>query len=367
MITRFDDYLVHQTAEPIAHPATGDRNAYDRYFFHGYTRSADLFFAVALGLYPNRRVMDAAVSVVRNGVQHSLRASRLAPLERGETRVGPIEVKVLEPMRTLAVRVRDNDAGIAASLAFYARTAPIEEPRFTVRTAEGRLAMDSTRLTQLGFWEGTLTVDGETLELDPSHTPGARDRSWGVRPVGEPEGGAPSTMLPQYFWLWAPVHFDDVCTHFDVNEDGDGRRWHAAGMVAQTGAFDEGTVEPMASVAHAVTWEPGTRRARAATITLRPHRGDPLVVQLEPVLTFQMRGLGYLDPEWGHGMWKGPEALDVSRLTLADVDPLLPPNLHVQQLCRARCGARTGLGVLEQLVIGPHAPSGFTGLLDPAR
>jgi hypothetical protein len=304
--------------------------------------------------------------VVRNGKQHSLRASRLAPNERAETRVGFIEVKVLEPMRTLAVRVRDNDLGLTASLAFYARTAPIEEPRFTVRSAEGRLLMDLTRLTQMGFWEGDLTVDGEHVTLDPSRTPGARDRSWGIRPVGEPEGGAPG-MPPQYFWLWAPVHFDDVCTHFDVNEYADGRRWHEAGMVATTGAFDEGTVEAMAGVDHRVVWQPGTRRAKEATITLRPQAGAPVVVELEPVLTFQMRGLGYLDPEWGHGMWKGPEACEGTTWTLADLDPMLPPNLHVQQLCRARCGQRTGLGVLEQLVIGPHAPSGFTGLLDPAR
>src|SRR5215510_4916276 len=105
MLTGFDDYPVHQTAEPVAQPSTGDRNFYDRYFFNGYSRSGDLFFAAALGLYPNRRVMDAALSVVRNGRQHNLRASRLAPAERAETRVGPIAVEVIEPLRTLRVRV----------------------------------------------------------------------------------------------------------------------------------------------------------------------------------------------------------------------------------------------------------------------
>src|SRR6516225_8971949 len=111
MLTRLDDYPIHQTAEPIAHPGTGDRNFYDRYFFHGYTREADLFFAVALGLYPNRRVMDAAVSVVWRGVQRTVRASRLAPFERTQTRVGPISVEVLEPLRRLRVRVEPNAFG----------------------------------------------------------------------------------------------------------------------------------------------------------------------------------------------------------------------------------------------------------------
>ncbi len=31
MLTRFDEYLIHQTPEPLAHPASTDRNVYDRY------------------------------------------------------------------------------------------------------------------------------------------------------------------------------------------------------------------------------------------------------------------------------------------------------------------------------------------------
>ena len=125
MLTRFDDYPLHQTAEPLAQPSTGDRNFYDRYFFSGYSAAGDLFFAAALGVYPNRRVMDAAFSVVRGGTQWVVRASRLAPLERTETTVGPITVEVVEPLRTLRLRVADNDYGVAANLTFAARTAPI--------------------------------------------------------------------------------------------------------------------------------------------------------------------------------------------------------------------------------------------------
>src|SRR4029450_5477286 len=118
MLTSFDDYPVHQTAEPVAQPSTGDRNFYDRYFFNGYSRAGDLFFAAALGVYPNRGVMDAAFSVVREGRQHVVRASRLAPARRRETRVGPIFVEVLERGRALHVRVSENDFGLAAALPF---------------------------------------------------------------------------------------------------------------------------------------------------------------------------------------------------------------------------------------------------------
>jgi hypothetical protein len=91
------------------------------------------------------------------------------------------------------------------------------------------------------------------------------------------------------------------------------------------------------------------------------------VITLEPLVTFQMLGLGYLHPEWGHGMWRGPEAVGGEVWTLAELDPMEPRHLHVQQVCRAKAKGREGVGVLEQLVIGPHRPSGFEGILDPAR
>ena len=132
MITTFDDYPVHQTAEPLAVPGTGDRNYYDRYFFNGYDREGRFFFAVALGLYPNRKVVDAAFSVLYDGVQRSVHASGRAPLDRSAaTAVGPITVEVLTPLRLLRVRVDAPEQGLSADLTFTARTPAVEEPRFT--------------------------------------------------------------------------------------------------------------------------------------------------------------------------------------------------------------------------------------------
>ena len=64
-----------------------------------------VFFAAALGVYPHLNVMDAAFCVVHDGVQHNLRASRLLNMERMDTVVGPISVEVIEPLKSLRVRV----------------------------------------------------------------------------------------------------------------------------------------------------------------------------------------------------------------------------------------------------------------------
>ena len=78
MLTRFDDYPIHQVPLPVAQPATSDRNFYDRYFFNGYLPEREVFFGAAMGLYPDRRVIDAAFSVVHNGRQKNLYASSRA-------------------------------------------------------------------------------------------------------------------------------------------------------------------------------------------------------------------------------------------------------------------------------------------------
>src|SRR5262250_1415074 len=96
MITRADDYPIHQTAEPVAVAGAGARNFYDRYFFNGYARDGSVFFAVAMGQYPNRAVADAAFNVVHRGRQHIVRASRISGGERMDSQVGPIAVEVLE-------------------------------------------------------------------------------------------------------------------------------------------------------------------------------------------------------------------------------------------------------------------------------
>jgi hypothetical protein len=65
-------------------------------------------------------------------------------------------------------------------------------------------------------------------------------------------------------------------------------------------------------------------------------------------------------------MWKGEAAVGVESWRLDELDLLAPQHLHVQQLVRVRVGDEVGTGVLEQLVLGPHEPSGLTGLADGA-
>ena len=105
MLTGFDDYPIHQMPVPVAQTGTSDRNHYDRYFFNGYLPEGELFFGGAMGLYPNRQVIDGAFSIIRDGRQKNIYASGRAPIERAHTEVGPVRVEVVEPMKKIRMIV----------------------------------------------------------------------------------------------------------------------------------------------------------------------------------------------------------------------------------------------------------------------
>ena len=280
MLHPFDDYPLHQTPQPISHPASDSPNVYDRFFFNGYTADGSVFFAVALGVYPNLRVMDGAFSVIRRGVQHNVRASRLCPDDKTDTTVGPLKVEIIEPMRQHRITVDDRH-GLSADLTMTAIAPVIEEPRF-VHTVGQRTIFDYTRLTQFGRWEGWIDLDGERITIDATvPVVGTRDRSWGLRPVGQPQPGPRGA--PQFFWLWAPTVFDDVCTHIAINQEADGRAWHESGAIVPRLADGEPTLDPGRvqrgnGTAFEVTWKSGTRWAEALTIRLGVWGGDDVEV-----------------------------------------------------------------------------------------
>lgn len=369
MLTKADDYPIHQTPEPIAFAGT-DRNFYDRYFFNGYTKSGDVFFAAALGVYPHINIMDGAFSVIVDGVQHNLHVSRFLNSERLDTQVGPLSIEIVEPLHSLRIRVADNDHGIKADVTFTGRAPALKEPRFTRRNGP-RTLMDLTRMTQNGTWEGWIEVKGKRIEVKSSDYFGTRDRSWGVRPIGASDA---QPMVPpmefQFFWLWAPLNFEDRITLFHVNDDEHGDPWNLSGVMCPLGR--ESHPQEMDRVTYEMDYISGSRHAKSCSIFFETRKGEKTRIDLAPKYHFHMMGIGYGHPEWGHGAHKGESAVGYEEFKLSDIKSFAPPHLHIQAFSEAKMtlpdgSTREGVGILEQMVIGPHAPSGFKDILDPAK
>lgn len=366
MLTKADDFPIHQTPEPIAYSGT-DRNFYDRYFFNGYAPDGSEFFAVAFGVYPHLNVADAHFSIIRNGVQHCVHASRVLGMERMDLHVGPISIEVIEPLKKLKVTIAPTD-GISAELVFDGRAFPIEEPRFIHRIGP-RTFMDYTRMTQNGHYTGWIEVDGVRRQI-ASGTTGTRDRSWGVRPIGtpDPQPYAPA-VTPGFFWLWSPLNFADRSVFYHISADADGHAWNTRGALAMDGATAASIVE-IKSGHMDLDFQPRTRHARSARLTLAPEGAPAMEISFTPISRFQMRGIGYFHPRWRHGELKGELVIEREDIVLDSLDLLSPENLHIQAISRVELRQEgqaplQGIGILEQLIAGPYKPYGFTAMADP--
>lgn len=359
MLSKGDDYPIHQTAEPVAFAGT-DRNFYDRYFFNGYSADGGVFFAGALGVYPHLNVMDAAFSVLVDGRQHCLLASRVMGFERMDTHVEPIAVEVIEPLRRLRLAVAPNDSGIAADLVMAGRAPAIEEPRFTRRQGT-RTFMDVTRLTQNVTWQGWVEIGGRRHDVNGWW--GTRDRSWGVRPIGLPDAQPPVPMeMPQFFWLWSPLNFSDWLLFWHTNDDAAGGAWNRSGKLV---SLKTGEVRMLTNSCIDIDFVPGTRHARSATL-----HADGVTADLSVHGNFFMKGIGYGHPQRAHGRFHGEHSVHHEILELAHIKENALDTNHVQALVKATLRfdgeVHEGRGILEQLAFGPHAPSGFRDFMDLA-
>lgn len=374
MISKLDDYPIHQTVQPVQYTASSDRFTYDRFWYNGFAKDGSFYFGIGLCRYPNLGILDGALSLSIDGRQYAFHASRRAPDEPTELEIGPFDLEILEPMGRHRLVIGKNDTGIECDLTFTPRTGAVQEKRQTLDNGR-HVVMDVTRLDQFGYWSGWIRYDGKELKVAAQSSYGVKDRSWGIRPAGEPyTGGAPIDSFQPLHFMWAPIHWENRCTLAGWFESADGYQWHTDQFIMPAYATpaeipavnDPGAVPWDGKVGHQLSFEPGTRRATAATIRMNDKSGESLEITLEPLLLFRLKGIGYWHPEWGHGSWHGELAYSAESWSWDEVNPLALENIHIQQVVRARCGDDVGIGVLEQMHVGPYEPYGLKDWFDGA-
>ena len=371
MLSPLDDYPVHQVAMPIAVPGTGDRNAYGRYWFGAFARDAGFTIEAAFGRYPNLGVVDCSLSIAKGDHQYAFHASGHAPTDPMVTAMGPFRLEVVEPMRELRIIVDDNETDLTGELTWKARAGALAEDHTFMDAGPVRI-IDMLRFTQFGSWAGEVRVRDEVTRFDHGDVVGVRDRSWGTRPVGERPAGRPM-HAPGNCWLWAPIHFDTECRLFGYFQRPGGKFWRADGFrvpildpVPDT--VDESTpgVFRLDPVEQRLEFRSGSRWVERAEFDVEPEEGERYTLELVPQRRFQMKGLGYGNPDWGHGVYRGELSVGGEEWDLTAVDPTDPTMQHVHHTVRARMGDEEGIGLLEQIIFGPHPQFGFTDILDVA-
>ena len=207
------------------------------------------------------------------------------------------------------------------------------------------------------------------MRIEVSSYYGTRDRSWGIRPIGAQD---PQPVVPekpfQFYWVWTPLNFENLAVYFHVNEDEKGDSWNTRSVLGMDGADAEALMH-LDSPKFTAEYEAGTRRISKGLLEVTDTQGRLHKVHYEPQSIFQMKGLGYGHPSWGHGVYKGEYAIEREDFKPGVMTWKEPTNLHIQAISKVTHEgpdgkSSEGIGALEQLFIGPHAPSGWKDVLD---
>lgn len=359
-----DEYPIHQTPLPIARAATSDRNFYDRSYFNAHNGDGALMLVTGFGVYPNLGVVDAYAALRRGDEITSVRFSDARTDRSLDLAVGGYRIEVVEPLHKIRVCCDHDELGLDLT---WTGSFPAVQEQPHVMLAGNRPTLDASRFAQVGSWSGTISLAGEEIAVDPDVWMGTRDRSWGIRPVGEaePPGRAATEGTGGFWWLYVPLRFDDFAVVVILQENPDGYRT----LNDAVRVFPDGSVEQLGWPHLTIDYRSGTRHPEAATLELRTSDGEPLTIDIRTVTGIPLHiGCGYGgDPDWQHGQWKGRDWSWANRYDLTDpaVAGRIPWGV-TDHIAHARCGDAEGWGLFEHASVGRHDPTGFADLLSVA-
>jgi hypothetical protein len=341
----------------MGYVGTGDRHFYDRCYFGGHDRTGDVLFVTGLGVYPNLGVKDAYATIRCGDRQWSVRYSDVLDDDRLEPRVGDYRIDIEEPLQRLHLICDGDELGLGFALTWDGAFPMVDEAHHVSRRGR-RSTIDATRIAQVGSWSGAIRVADEELAVDPARWVGFRDRSWGLRPIGEPEpAGRSAGTFEGFWWTYVQLRFDDFAIFIQVQEEPDGHRTHNDAQRV----WGDGRVEQLGWPEFDVVYRSATRQPEHATIHLGSRRA-PVTVEVDTMLGLALQvGAGYgAATDWKHGVWKGAGWSE--GLVYDHTDPSVRKRFatgNVDNSCRAVCDGAEGWGLFEHANVGRHDPSGF--------
>jgi hypothetical protein len=353
-----DEFPIHQVPLSLQYVGTSDRNFYDRSYLNAHDRTGDVFLITGFGVYPNLGVKDAYATVRRGNRQYAVHFSDALDDDRLDQRVGPYRIEVVEPLQKLRLVCDGDEHGIGFDLTWDGSFAAVQEQGHVMRPDGVRAIIDASRFAQVGSWSGVLRVGGEELTVDPNVWLGTRDRSWGIRPVGEAEPQGKAQTIDGFWWLYVPMRFDDYSIIVIVQEQPDGLRI----LNDATRVWADSRKEQLGWPEVHIRYRSGTRHPEHATIHLTERGGKPVTLEVDTLGFVPLHvGAGYGgDPDWTHGQWRGENFAEGKVYDLDDPDIVArTPFGVVDHVARATFDGVEGWGMFEHGTFGRHDPSGF--------
>jgi hypothetical protein len=368
-----DELLVHQITDTFGTVGQSERSWTEKVWVSVFAGDGSLQADLGLGLYPNRGVMDGFAGVSRGREQWTVRASRVVA-DDGRTTVGPLSYEVLDPLRSVRIRLEEQDVvPVRFDCTFTGVVPAFLEERELKRSTDGRrIDSDIVRFHQTGTASGWIEVAGERTEVDGTWVAG-RDRSWGVRyMIGAPPLDLPRQRRPRgggSLSVWSPM----LCTRPDGSQyalhvylhsevSPESARTEVQGGVEEP----DGRKQHFTAVRPDLELDPVNRRLVRGVLhaTTADGADRPLTVSAVSDTGFHLGAGRYFgfDGKW-HGQYEAP--LHVEGEHVADcTEPESARRLHQIRDCVIRVedpvGGGTGIGTMQTMAFGAAPGTNLT-------
>ncbi|MFN0089767.1 MAG: hypothetical protein ACKVWR_05770 [Acidimicrobiales bacterium] len=346
-LSPIDDYLIHQTPDPIRVMWSSDPRVYERYWMVAHDDGGELLVATGGSFYPNLDRAEAWAIVNLRGRHIAVRGFRPLGVDRVDLRCGPINPTILQGMRLWRYELDENEWGVRYDLQFWdTHRAVFREPVGAAGSGhpKGRRPDVTTGFEGFGEVEGWVEVDGERFRFERGSARGTRDRHWGIgRGVGGPElalGGrmhvgvsGNSFVAFSTFTIWGDRVFYPL---------GDPRR--GMGRVV--------------AVDRRLRFEPDTKVFVEGLVDYTLDTGEVKRLHWERIgfQTAYLRcGMYGGTPEGGihQGGWAGEERVEGDRYDVTDPAVRIKLSGLDEHLCRVTCDGETTTGLYQP--IDPNA------------
>jgi len=185
-----DDYMIHQTPDPIRIVWSTDPRIYERFWVICHDNKGELLLVTGLSFYPNLDTAEAYAIVNLRGQHTSVRAFRRLGADRMNMEVGPLKPAIVQGLRAWRYILEENEWGVSYDLQWRDTRRQIynaSSGSMAEGSPRGRRADITAGFEGFGVAQGWVKVCGERIDLTPEISGGTRDRHWGVgRGVGGP-------------------------------------------------------------------------------------------------------------------------------------------------------------------------------------
>jgi hypothetical protein len=312
VLTRYDEFPVHQSPYPFSVVPVTDYSFDDGYYFGVFSPDERLFCFQGMRVNPNNDMIGGYAGVMLDGVQHTMRCKR--PWRPDcDTRIGPYSYEFVEPFREIRLVLEDNPTPLRFDLRWLA-TAPAYEEAHHLATSRGRRTTDQTRYTQSGTAEGWIELKGRRYDVRPGEWSASRDHSWGLYFERPPLAPASRWVRPREqagprraLRLWTVFSGPGLSGFYGLHESEDGEQLHLNDTFGTPfeGALHhtlDGDAVELVAARHELRFKPGTKVMTGAKLELTDADGGTWTQQLECVgAPWWPFTIGYHGGSWRDG------------------------------------------------------------------